>query len=482
MSRLRFRLTAALLRNPLGALLGLLAVVAALVAVLVPLFSARYPAITDLPEHAASSAAFRHYLDPSFHFREQFTLRPLAVPYMSLYAMTAALMFVFPVLTSIKLAAAVMLLLVPAGLAVLVHGMKKSPLLGLLGLGVTWCNLTHWGFLNHMGALGLFAMAVGLTMLVLDRPTRGRQLGLALTLVALHFTHIFRQPFALAAVVGTTIVLYPATRRVKPVLAPLLPALGLFAHWLIVRPNPVRVPLGELKADFNRVREIFPLFCSNFHDPTEREAFTMFLWVAGCTAVVSLVGLLVEDRLPRTRKGWAFAGGAALVPVCCAAVFLACFFLLPLWLGTWWFVYPREAVTAAFVLLALAPDLPRAPALRALLTAGLVAAGLRISTLVSSHYAKLDAVTSDFTQITALLPKAPKNMVFIGFTDITGVPGDNRWIADRRAQAVRDALEAKGIDPAKSSIEVKAATSPRDDNATEAGRERNRRVSIRITY
>jgi outer membrane protein OmpA-like peptidoglycan-associated protein len=85
-------------------------------------------------------------------------------------------------------------------------------------------------------------------------------------------------------------------------------------------------------------------------------------------------------------------------------------------------------------------------------------------------------------RLAALLPKAPKNMVFIGFTDITGVPGDNRWIADRRAQAVRDALEAKGIDPAKSSIEVKASTSPRDDNATEAGRERNRRVSIRITY
>ena len=85
-------------------------------------------------------------------------------------------------------------------------------------------------------------------------------------------------------------------------------------------------------------------------------------------------------------------------------------------------------------------------------------------------------------RLAALLPKAPKSMVFIGFTDITGVPGDNRWIADRRAKAVRDALEAKGIDPAKSSIEVKAARSPRDDNATDQGRERNRRVSIRITY
>ena len=85
-------------------------------------------------------------------------------------------------------------------------------------------------------------------------------------------------------------------------------------------------------------------------------------------------------------------------------------------------------------------------------------------------------------RLAALLPKAPKKMVFIGFADNTGVPGDNRWLGDRRAKAVRDALEAKGITAAKSSIETKAARSPRDDNSKASGRERNRRVSIRITY
>ena len=69
-----------------------------------------------------------------------------------------------------------------------------------------------------------------------------------------------------------------------------------------------------------------------------------------------------------------------------------------------------------------------------------------------------------------------------GFADNTGVPGDNRWLGDRRAKAVRDALAAKGVEPVKSSIETKAARSPRDDNAKQSGRERNRRVSIRITY
>jgi outer membrane protein OmpA-like peptidoglycan-associated protein len=85
-------------------------------------------------------------------------------------------------------------------------------------------------------------------------------------------------------------------------------------------------------------------------------------------------------------------------------------------------------------------------------------------------------------RLAALLPKSPKKMVFIGFADNTGVPGDNRWLGDRRAKAVRAALEAKGIVAVKSEIETKAARSPRDDNAKESGRERNRRVSIRITY
>ncbi len=85
-------------------------------------------------------------------------------------------------------------------------------------------------------------------------------------------------------------------------------------------------------------------------------------------------------------------------------------------------------------------------------------------------------------RLAKLLPAKPKRMVFVGFADNTGVPGDNRWLGDRRAKAVRDALAARGIEPVKSSIETKAARSPRDDNATAKGRERNRRVSIRITY
>ena len=103
--------------------------------------------------------------------------------------------------------------------------------------------------------------------------------------------------------------------------------------------------------------------------------------------------------------------------------------------------------------------------------------------IFSSNSTTLNAAGVQFVnRLAALLPKAPKKMVFIGFADNTGVPGDNRWLGDRRAKAVRAALEAKGIVAVKSEIETKAARSPRDDNAKQSGRERNRRVSIRITY
>src|SRR5262249_11665756 len=147
-------------------------------------------------------------------------------PYMSLYALIAVGMLVFPMMVAVRIAVVIHLLLVPAGLAVLFHGAKKSPLLGLLGLPLCWGNLTHWGFVNYVGACGLFALAVGLSLLLVDRPTWGRQVALILTLVAVYFTHIFRFPFAIAAVAGTGVVMYPATRRVRPLILPLIASIA----------------------------------------------------------------------------------------------------------------------------------------------------------------------------------------------------------------------------------------------------------------
>lgn len=420
----RARLLRALRASPGESALALFALAVALYAVVAPFVVARYPAMTDLPFHAASTATLRHYLDPAWHFREQFELHPLAVPYLSMYALGAALMLVFPPLVAVKIAAAVMIGLVPAGMAVMFHGMKKSPLLGLLGLGLAWGNLTHWGFLNFMGALGLFAMTLGLALMVLDRPTRARQLALAAALVALFFTHIFRYPFALAAVCGAALVMYPATRRVRPLVAPMIPALGLMLLWLWARPKVLSGDTGPLTLHPERLKELTGLLTGSFVDPGERAAFDRFWQIAVAVAAASaLVGLL--SYATSRRAGLAWGVGAALLPIACALVFLGLFLVLPMQMGVWWYVYPREATAAALLALGVVPDLPRPLLLRAPLTALLAFAGLGVAQVVVTNYAKFDLATRDFAAIEQQIPAAPKLLYLIfdhGGSTNTGRP------------------------------------------------------------
>jgi hypothetical protein len=391
-------------------------------AVFAPFGATHYPPITDLPFHAANTSALRHYLDPAFHFREQFTIQPLSVPYVSHYALGALFMLVLPTVTAVKGASAVLLALVPAGLAVMFHGMKKSPLLGLLGLVVCWCNLTEWGFINFVGALGLFAMSIGFTLLCLDQPTRNRQVALALTLVALYFTHIFRFPFALCGVIGTAIVMYPATRRFRPILAPLAPAVGLMALWLVVRPKSLSGSVGPLALHKERLAEIPGLLTGAFFDPAEKQAFEGFFRIALVVFVVSFmaaVGHAILKRrtddatTPEAPVPVAWTVGVTVVPLACAAVFLGLFLVLPMQIGDWWYVYPREATATVFIAFGAFPDLPRSIWLRVPLVALLAWAGVRVARVVVDNYARFDAATRDFTAIVQQIPQAPRLMYLV---------------------------------------------------------------------
>ena len=98
-------------RDREAALAGLIALAVAVVAVVWPLASVTYPPMTDLPMHAAHTSAIRHYADPSWHFADQFELRPLAVPYLSTYALGALLMVVLPVSLAVRVATGCALLL-----------------------------------------------------------------------------------------------------------------------------------------------------------------------------------------------------------------------------------------------------------------------------------------------------------------------------------------------------------------------------------
>lgn len=409
------RIWRAVRQRPLDSLLVLIALLSSVYVVASPFFETRYAPMTDLPFHAANTGIVRHYNDPAFHLREQFELAPIGVPYVSSYAIGALLMLFLPSWVAVKIAAAVMLALLPLGLGVMFHGMKKSPLLGLTALPFVWNFLTHWGFLNYVGALGLFCFAIGLTLRVLDKPSVERQWHLAAILVLLFFTHIFRFPFAIFGVIGTAIVMFPATGRFWPVIPPLGPSLGLFLAWWKLRPASVQTPIQLVKFDKARLHE-FPQYLleGGFQDPTETAGLLSSYRTLGIVALVLVTLALVDGRLERrTKREWAWFGGVALAALGCTAAFFLLFMKLPMEAGLWWYIYPRESIAAAFLALGLLPDLPRWNVLRAPIVLALALGPLGLVRSVAANYREFARVTEDFHTISREIPVGPKLMYLI---------------------------------------------------------------------
>jgi outer membrane protein OmpA-like peptidoglycan-associated protein len=85
-------------------------------------------------------------------------------------------------------------------------------------------------------------------------------------------------------------------------------------------------------------------------------------------------------------------------------------------------------------------------------------------------------------KLAAFLNEYPERNVLIeGFTDSTGEEQYNQSLSDQRANAVRDALLADGIDPDRMRAVGYGEQFPVADNETAEGRARNRRVEVIIS-
>jgi hypothetical protein len=383
-----------------------------------PFTVVRYPPMTDLPFHAASISVFRHYFDPAWHFREQFVVRPFDSPYLATYGLGALLALVLPIVTATKCTAAAMIALLPIGLGVLFWGMKKSPLWGLLGLGLAWGSLTHWGFMNFVGAIGLFAMAIGFTLLVVDRPTRARQIGLGVALVAVFVTHVFRFPFAVAGALAAAALMYPATRRIRPVLLPIAAACLVFAAWRLLSRAPLAADLGPLAIHAERLSEIPESLFGTFAGSEEwRLARQMGVAYAAVLAASTALFFAQGRHRGRRFREWWWGAMVTFLPLAAAAGFLLAYLVLPMRMGIWWYVYPREITAAAFIGLAVMPDLPRQWWLRLALLLVVVGASGRVALHTSWEWRDFERRTVGFREIVPQVPPAPKLMYLVFVSD-----------------------------------------------------------------
>jgi outer membrane protein OmpA-like peptidoglycan-associated protein len=97
------------------------------------------------------------------------------------------------------------------------------------------------------------------------------------------------------------------------------------------------------------------------------------------------------------------------------------------------------------------------------------------ATLRSSGLRKLDEFINPIRQDSS-------HLVYVeGHTDNTGEATYNQRLSERRAQAVKEALIAKGITPNRLVAKGYGETHPIASNTTKKGRQQNRRVEIVIS-
>ena len=70
----------------------------------------------------------------------------------------------------------------------------------------------------------------------------------------------------------------------------------------------------------------------------------------------------------------------------------------------------------------------------------------------------------------------------IGHTDNVGAKGYNQKLSENRAGAVKAYLVKKGVDASKLTSAGYGDTQPVADNKTAAGRQKNRRVEMKLSY
>lgn len=99
----------------------------------------------------------------------------------------------------------------------------------------------------------------------------------------------------------------------------------------------------------------------------------------------------------------------------------------------------------------------------------------------TNSYTLLPGAYDELNRVANVLRQYPETMIQIsGHTDSTGSLETNQRLSERRAESVRNALINMGVNPSRLTMVGYGESRPIASNNTEAGRQQNRRVEVRI--
>jgi hypothetical protein len=224
-----------------SALFALLAVV-----FLLPLAVTRILPLQDAPGHLAVVQIWRH-LDVPGPMSESFRAVGQLSPYLTYYCLLRALGTVMSLEAAQKLLLAVYVVSLPASLAYTLARFGHDRRYSLLSFALVYNTSLIYGFIPNVIALPLFVLSLGLLRSYLDRPSLGREIGVAVLVLLVFLTHLL---LAGALALAIPIVFFSRVRTWREVLRRGLFALptALLGSWWVMhsmgqgRPAGIRIP------------------------------------------------------------------------------------------------------------------------------------------------------------------------------------------------------------------------------------------------
>lgn len=230
-----------------------------------PILLAKYPAMVDMPQHAAQIAAIRHLLtDDDWRFAGFFELHWFT-PYLFGYLLVVLLSYLAGVPLALKLVLAAAVVLFPIAGSRLIHATGGDPAWRWLLLPLPFGFAYQWGFLNFLVAAPIGLIFLSLLISLRDESNFAACARITLTLHLLFAAHILTAAFFCIA--GMLMLLSPWNgirdwlRRCLPVFT-ILPVTVLWL-WLNIQHAPSAGAAVMWDIGLHRLTDLLPSLVSS---------------------------------------------------------------------------------------------------------------------------------------------------------------------------------------------------------------------------